>query len=65
MDPNHEMKEHWMSVTIGIDPHKSTHTAVAVDRDIPEIQHMTLADGLHASPPIGAVAPSRGSSRSA
>ena len=22
-----------MSVTIGIDPHKSTHTAVAVDRD--------------------------------
>ena len=27
------MEEHLMSVTIGIDPHKSTHTAVAVDRD--------------------------------
>ena len=32
-----------MSVTIGIDPHKSTHTAVAVDRDELPIARLTLA----------------------
>ena len=31
-----------MSVTIGIDPHKSTHTAVAVDRDEQPIARLTL-----------------------
>ena len=31
-----------MSVTIGIDPHKSTHTAVAVDRDEQQIARLTL-----------------------
>ena len=31
-----------MSVTIGIDPHKSTHTAVAVDRDENQIARLTL-----------------------
>ena len=31
-----------MSVTIGIDPHKSTHTAVAVDRDERPIARLTL-----------------------
>jgi transposase len=39
---NHEMKEHWMSVIIGIDPHKSTHTAVAVDRDEQPVARLTL-----------------------
>jgi transposase len=31
-----------MSVTIGIDPHKSTHTAVAVDRDERPVARLTL-----------------------
>ena len=31
-----------MSVTIGIDPHKSTHTAVAVDRDERPLARLTL-----------------------
>jgi transposase len=31
-----------MSVTIGIDPHKSTHTAVAVDRDEQTLARLTL-----------------------
>jgi transposase len=31
-----------MSVIIGIDPHKSTHTAVAVDRDERSIARLTL-----------------------
>jgi transposase len=31
-----------MSVTIGIDPHKSTHTAVAIDRDEHQIARLTL-----------------------
>ena len=31
-----------MSVTIGIDPHKSTHTAVAVDRDEHPIARLTF-----------------------
>jgi transposase len=31
-----------MPVTIGIDPHKSTHTAVAVDRDEQQIARFTL-----------------------
>jgi transposase len=31
-----------MSVTIGIDPHKSTHTAVAVDRDEQPIARLTF-----------------------
>ena len=31
-----------MSVTIGIDPHKSTHTAVAVDRDERTLARLTL-----------------------
>ena len=31
-----------MSVTIGIDPHKSTHTAVAVDGDELPIARLTL-----------------------
>jgi transposase len=39
---NHEMKEHWMSVIIGIDPHKSTHTAVAVDRDEQPVARLML-----------------------
>jgi len=35
-----------MPVTIGIDPHKSTHTAVAVDRDEHQLARLTLpADG--------------------
>jgi transposase len=42
VDPNHEMKEHLMPVTIGIDPHKSTHTAVAVDRDEQPIARLTM-----------------------
>ena len=32
----------FMSVTIGIDPHKSTHTAVAVDRDEQPIARLTF-----------------------
>jgi transposase len=36
------MKEHWMPVMIGIDPHKSTHTAVAVDRDEQPIARLML-----------------------
>ena len=32
-----------MSVTIGIYPHKSTHTAVAVDRDEHQIARHTIA----------------------
>ena len=36
-----------MSVTIGIDPHKSTHTAVAVDRDEHQIARLTLAAERH------------------
>src|SRR3954470_5819006 len=36
-----------MSVTIGIDPHKSTHTAVAVDRDEHQIARLTLAADRH------------------
>ena len=39
---NHEMKEHSMAVTIGIDPHKSTHTAVAIDRDERPVARLTL-----------------------
>ena len=31
-----------MSVTIGIDPHKSTHTAVAVDRDEQPLARLTF-----------------------
>ena len=31
-----------MSVTIGIDPHKATHTAVAVDRDEQPLRDLTL-----------------------
>ena len=31
-----------MTVTIGIDPHKSTHTAVAVDRDEHQLARLTL-----------------------
>lgn len=31
-----------MTVTIGIDPHKSTHTAVAVDRDERQLARLTL-----------------------
>ena len=31
-----------MSVTIGIDPHKSTHTAVAVDREERTLARLTL-----------------------
>jgi hypothetical protein len=35
-----------MTVTIGIDPHKSTHTAVAIDRDERQLARLTLrADG--------------------
>ena len=36
-----------MSVTIGIDPHKSTHTAVAVDRDEHQIARLTLPVDRH------------------
>jgi len=36
-----------MSVTIGIDPHKSTHTAVAVDRDEQPIARLTLPASRH------------------
>ncbi len=36
-----------MSVTIGIDPHKSTHTAVAVDCDEHQIARLTLAADRH------------------
>ena len=36
-----------MSVTIGIDPHKSTHTAGAVDRDEHQIGRLTLAADRH------------------
>ena len=36
-----------MSVTIGIDPHKSTHTAVAVDRDEHQIGRLTLTADRH------------------
>ncbi len=36
-----------MSVTIGIDPHKSTHTAVAVDRDEHQIARLTIAADRH------------------
>jgi len=36
-----------MSVTIGIDPHKSTHTAVAVDRDEHQIARLTLVADRH------------------
>lgn len=36
-----------MSVTIGIDPHKSTHTAVAVDRDEHQVARLTLVADRH------------------
>ena len=36
-----------MSVTIGIDPHKSTHTAVAVNRDEHQIGRLTLPADRH------------------
>ena len=36
-----------MSVTIGIDPHKSTHTAVAVDRDEHQIARLTIVADRH------------------
>ena len=36
-----------MSVTIGIDPHKSSHTAVAVDRDEHQIARLTIAADRH------------------
>lgn len=36
-----------MPVTIGIDPHKSTHTAVAVDRDEHQIAKLTLPADRH------------------
>ena len=36
-----------MPVTIGIDPHKSTHTAVAVDRDEHQIARLTLLADRH------------------
>ena len=36
-----------MSVTIGIDPHKSTHTAVAVNRDEHPIARLTMAADRH------------------
>src|SRR5207245_11158834 len=31
--PIHETKEDAVSVIIGVDPHKGSHTAVAIDRD--------------------------------
>jgi hypothetical protein len=43
-----------MSVTIGIDPHKSTHTAVAVDRDERTLARLTLpANGRSDGPLVG------------
>jgi len=36
-----------MTVTIGIDPHKSTHTAVAVDRDEHQLARLTLPADRH------------------
>ena len=38
--PTVELGGSFMSVTIGIDPHKSTHTAVAVDRDEHQIARL-------------------------
>ena len=46
------IKEHSMSVTIGIDPHKSTHTAVAVDRDEQPLARLHVAGDQRVRPTV-------------
>jgi transposase len=40
--PNPDNQEVLMTITIGIDPHKATHTAVAIDRDETELATITV-----------------------
>ena len=43
-----------MNVMIGIDPHKASHTAVAIDPDEQVLDHIFLADDRrgHAPPEV-------------
>jgi len=53
--PNHESLEVLMSVIIGVDPHKATHTAVAIDRNESEVARAQGPSDAQAGPAATAV----------